>query len=126
MNARVAIELLLCQLIRSIEAKTPDANATHSVDTKQEILNILQAQSPKLAALLHHSSLEIDGKKVIINAENDFAQKQLLQSKGLLEGILNKVLQQECNLVVGVGDSVKQENNIEDAIRALFDGEEVR
>ena len=126
MNARVAIELLLCQLIRSVEAKKPDVNATHPVDTKQEILSILQAQSPKLAALLHHSSMEVDGKKVIINAENDFAQKQLLQSKGLLEGILNKVLQQECILVVGVADSVKQENNIEDTIRALFDGEEVR
>jgi len=126
MNARVAIELLLCQLIRSTEAKLPQTNNTPTADTKQEILNTLQTHSPKLAALLHHSSMKIDGKKIVINAENDFAQKQLLQSKELLERVFKEVLRHECRLAVGVVDSVKQENNIEDTIRALFDGEEVR
>jgi DNA polymerase-3 subunit gamma/tau len=126
MNTRVAVELLLCQLIRSIEARPPQINDTPTVNMKQDILNTLQTHSPKLAALLHHSSMKIEGKKVVINAENDFAQKQLLQSKGLLERIFKKVLKHECNLTVGVVDRVKQENNIEDTIRALFDGEEVR
>ena len=126
MNARVAIELLLCQLTRSNEAKPLDVSDAPITDTKQEILNILQAQSPKLAALLHHSSLKIDGKKIVISAENDFAQKQLLQSKGLLEKVFEKVLQHDCTLAVSIIDSVKQDNNIEDTIRALFDGEEVR
>jgi DNA polymerase-3 subunit gamma/tau len=129
MNARVAFELLLCQLIRSVVMpKTQDnsVNQANHGDLKQEILKALQARSPKLAALIHRSTLDIDGRSVSVTVENDFAQKQLLRSKEILTSVLKKVLNQEPNLHVGVSENVKKENSIEDTIRVLFDGEEVR
>ena len=129
MNARVALELLLCQLIRSVVMPKTQGNSVHQVnhgDLKQEILKALQARSPKLAALIHRSTLDIDGRSVSVTVENDFAQKQLLRSKEILTSVLKKVLNQEPNLHVGVSENVKKENSIEDTIRVLFDGEEVR
>ena len=129
MNARVALELLLCQLIRSVvmlETQDNSVNQANHGDLKQEILKALQARSPKLAALIHRSTLDIDGRSVSVIVENDFAQKQLLRSKEILTSVLKKVLNQEPNLHVGVSGNVKKENSIEDTIRVLFDGEEVR
>jgi len=129
MNARVALELLLCQLIRSVvmlETQDNSVNQANHGDLKQEILKALQARSPKLAALIHRSTLDIDGRSVSVTVENDFAQKQLLRSKEILTSVLKKVLNQEPNLHVGVSGNVKKENSIEDTIRVLFDGEEVR
>jgi len=129
MNARVALELLLCQLIRSVVMPKTQGNSVHQVnhgDLKQEILKALQARSPKLAALIHRSTLDIDGRSVSVTVENDFAQKQLLRSKEILTSVLKKVLNQEPDLHVGVSENVKKENSIEDTIRVLFDGEEVR
>lgn len=126
MNARVAIELLLCQLIRSIDKVPVQKNEGCRGDIKEEMLKILQMQSPKLAAIVHNSSIKKEGKTIAIAAENDFAQKQLLHSKGMLEIILKKLLQEDCTLRVNIADEVKKENNLEDTIRVLFDGEEVR
>jgi DNA polymerase-3 subunit gamma/tau len=131
MNARVALELLLCQLIRSVVMPKAQDNSANTArqnqgDLKQQILKALQARSPKLAALMHQSTLDINGRDVSVTVENDFAQKQLLRSKEIIASVLKQVLDQEPNLHVGVSENTKKENSIEDTIRVLFDGEEVR
>jgi DNA polymerase-3 subunit gamma/tau len=126
MNARIALELLLCQLVRSGTATSGRENNTNHQDFKQDIFKALQVRSPKLAALVHKSVVKVVGKDVSITADNEFTQKQLLQSKEVLETVFKKVLNQEANLNVAVAENTKKENNLENTIRVLFDGEEVR
>ncbi len=126
MNARVAFELLLCQLIRSIDQNPKHVENTRRGDLKEELVKILQVESPKLAAIVHNSAIKRDGKAIAIAAANDFAEKQLVHSKKLLETIFKNLLKEDCTLQVHVADEVKKENNLEDTIRVLFDGEEVK
>jgi DNA polymerase-3 subunit gamma/tau len=126
MNVRVAMELLLCQLVRSTGAVLAQEKTNVVGDVKQKILDALQAQSPKLAALIHQSSVKVEGKDVFINAENDFAQKQLERSKEILQAILKNVLNHECTMHLGIAENQKKGNDLEDTIRVLFDSEEVR
>jgi DNA polymerase III gamma/tau subunit len=126
MNARVAVELILCQLVTSTTRNPSPETKTNKGDFKQEIFSALKVRSPKLAALVHKSAVKIDGKDVAITADSEFTQKQLLQGKGTIESVLKKVLSDESSLRVEVADNAKKENSLEDTIRVLFDGEEVR
>ena len=126
MNARVALELLLCQLVRSSNQNVTQESTANKNDFKQEIFSALKVRSPKLAALVHKSAVKMDGKDVSITADNEFTQKQLLEGKGTIESVLKKVLSPESSLRVEVAENAKKDNSLEDTIRALFDGEEVR
>ena len=126
LNPRIAFELVLCQLIRSTAVADSDEASPEYEDVKQKIMKALQAHSPKLAALVHKSEVKVEGNEVAITAENDFVQQQLQQGKDLLAAVLKKVLKQEPKLQVGIAEKARKENSLEDTIRALFDGEEVR
>jgi DNA polymerase-3 subunit gamma/tau len=126
MNARVAVELILCQLVRSTTRNPSPETKTNKSDFKQKIFSALKVRSPKLAALVHKSAVKMDGKDVAITADSEFTQKQLLQGKGTIESVLKKMLSDESSLRVEVADNAKKENSLEDTIRVLFDGEEVR
>jgi hypothetical protein len=95
-------------------------------DLKEELVRMLQIESPKLAAIVHNSSIKRDGKAIAITVANDFAEKQLMHSKKPLEKIFKNLLQEDCTLHVYIADEAKKENNLEDTIRVLFDGEEVK
>jgi DNA polymerase-3 subunit gamma/tau len=125
MNTRVAAELLFCQLVKSVDAPPVQREDANPGDIKQEILKVLQVQSPKLAALVQNAAMKVDGSNLHIGVENDFSRKTLLASQGFLEAIFKKVLKHEIDLHVDVAGKTK-ENNLEETIRALFDGEEVR
>jgi DNA polymerase-3 subunit gamma/tau len=125
-NARVAFELILFQLIGNEETVVTTKNSAQGVDIKQEIFKKLQAHSPKLAALIHKSKIKVNGKDVFITAENDFVRQQFLSSRKALEAAVTKVLHQEVHLQVDVAQETKKGNSLEDTIRVLFDGEEVR
>jgi hypothetical protein len=94
-------------------------------DFKGQMLTVLQTQSPKLAALIQNSSVEIEEKTVRITVDQDFSRNLLVNSKDLVEKIMKKILKRDVSLLVETGEK-KKENNLENAIRALFDGEEVR
>jgi DNA polymerase-3 subunit gamma/tau len=126
MNARVAVELLLCQLVRSGATTAVQEKNTNKDDFKQRLFRALQSHSPKLAALVHKSGIKVMGQDVSIIAENEFTQKQLLQSKKEIENVLEKVLGRETSLSVQVAENDKKAHSLEDTIRVLFDGEEVR
>jgi len=125
MNTRVATELLFCQLLKSVDTPPAQQKDADPGDIKQEILKVLQVQSPKLAALVQNSAVKVDGPNLHIGVENDFSKTALVASQGVLEAIFKKVLKHDIAMHVEVADK-KKENNLEETIRALFDGEEVR
>jgi DNA polymerase-3 subunit gamma/tau len=125
MNTRIALELLFFQILGSIEAPPGQQDSGNPEDIKQEILKVLQVQSPKLAALVQGSTIFVEGSNVRIGVKDDFAKKMLTSSQGVLQTILVKLLKHDVAIHVDVVNA-KKENNLEETIRALFDGEEVR
>jgi len=125
MNSRVATELMFFQLLKSIETPPAQQKDANPGDIKQEILRVLQVQSPKLAALVQNSIVQVDGSNLCIRVENDFSKTALVAGQGILEAVFKKVLKHDIAMNVEVADK-KKENNLEETIRALFDGEEVR
>jgi DNA polymerase-3 subunit gamma/tau len=126
MNTRIAIEILFCRLTEDERAVPATNDRADRSDFKQELVSALQAQSPKLAALIEKSSVAVEQNNVRITADHDFVGKMLLSSRSILEATFKKLLKHEVGLQVDVGQNVKKENSLEDTIRALFDGEEVR
>lgn len=125
-NTRIVIELLFCQLIQGDGPAQVTKDRADKGDFKQQLLAVLQAQSPKLSALIQKSSVEVKENNVRVTVDQEFSRKILTGSKDLLETIMKKILTRDVTLLVEVGENIKKENNLEDAIRALFDGEEVR
>lgn len=124
-NTRIAIELLFCRLIQGNDPAAVTKSPAEKGDFKGQMLTVLQTQSPKLAALIQNSSVEIEEKTVRITVDQDFSRNLLVNSKDLVEKIMKKILKRDVSLLVETGEK-KKENNLENAIRALFDGEEVR
>ncbi len=125
MNTRIALELVFFQLLTVLEAPPPKQNSGNPGDIKETILRVLQVQSPKLAALIQGSALTADGADVCINVKDDFAKSTLISNQGVLQTILKKLLNRDVSIRVVVANE-KKANNLEETIRALFDGEEVR
>lgn len=125
-NTRIAIELVFCQLLQIDGPAPTPREGMNRGDLKQQLLAVLQAKSPKLAALIQKSSLETDEKNVRITVDQEFSRKILVDSGHLLQAVLKKILKRDIDLLVEVAENKKKENNLENAIRALFDGEEVR
>ncbi len=126
MNTRIAAELLFCRLAMGNDPLPEKHGQASASDFNDELQKALQVQSPKLSALIQSSSIEVEGKNVRITVDQDFSRKLLMSSKDILEKTLKQVLKHDVVLQVDVGQNVKKDNNLEDAIRALFDGEEVR
>lgn len=126
MNTRIAAELLFCRLAMGNDPLPQKHGQASANDFSDELQKALQVQSPKLSALIQSSSIEVEGKNVRITVDQDFSRKLLMSSKDILEKTLKQVLKHDVVLQVDVGQNVKKDNNLEDAIRALFDGEEVR
>ncbi len=125
-NTRIAVEILFCQLIENDKAIPSTNDRRDKGDFKQELVKLLQAHSPKLAALIEKSSVVVEENNVRITADHDFVGKMILNSRSILEETFKKLLKRTVGLQVDVGENVKKENSLEDTIRALFDGEEVR
>ncbi len=125
-NTRIAIELIFCQLLQIDGPAPTPREVTNKGGLKEQLLAVLQAKSPKLAALIQKSSLKTDEKSVRITVDQEFSRKILVDSGHLLQAVLKKILKRDIALRVEVAENKKNENNLENAIRALFDGEEVR
>jgi DNA polymerase-3 subunit gamma/tau len=133
-NVRIAIELLLSQLILSIgepEVQNPDTN-THNAtsqqtkDAKMLLSAALEKNNPKLAAIIHKASIEQDNNTITISVLNEFSQRELLNNKDLLESILNTALSGTYQVTVQLEQPSKKGNSLIDTIKVMFDGEEVR
>jgi len=133
-NVRIAIELLLSQLVlnmpHSQEQKSKnDSDARASLDTsdlKRKIFDPLQKKSPKLAGIVQKSTIAEDAHNVIITVEDEFSEKQLIDNHRIIESIVKEKINPNHSLIIQRTRKTKQVNGFVDAIKTLFDGEEVR
>ncbi|UCD20247.1 MAG: DNA polymerase III subunit gamma/tau [candidate division WOR-3 bacterium] len=125
MNTRIALELVFFQLLTVLEGPPAKQNGGNPGNIKEAILRVLQVQIPKLAALIQGSAVTADGAYVCISVKDDFAKSTLMSNQGVLQTILKKLLNRDVSIRVVVANE-KKANNLEETIRALFDGEEVR
>ncbi len=125
MNARIAVELLLLQLMKSIDPPSAVRNDGGPADIKKEIVNALEESSPKLAALVRSAVVSVEGADVHINAKDDFARNMLSASQSALEEILRRSLKKNITVRFDLA-ARKVDNNFEDKIKTQFNAEEVR
>lgn len=131
-NVRVAIELLLSQLIfNRAEQSTPKTNhiphKTHNTkDTKKLLSSVLEKNNPKLAGIIHKADIEENKNNIIISVENEFSQRELLNNRETLSSIIKKALNADYDVTVRLGQTPKKENSFINTIKVMFDGEEVR
>jgi len=86
----------------------------------------MQSFSPKLAGIVCDADLNKSGKDVIISAKSDFSRKQLEENKKTLESVLKTLLPGEFTLTIDMTEQKEKKNNLAEAIKNLFDGEEVK
>jgi DNA polymerase-3 subunit gamma/tau len=133
-NIRIAIELLLSQLVLSIshlqehksknEDVIPAPNNTN--DLKSKLLESLQKKSPKLAGVVQKSAVTEDAHHVIITVEDEFSEKQLIDNRRIVELIVKEKVNPKHTLIIQRTHGTKKVNGFVDAIKTMFDGEEIR
>jgi len=134
MNVRIATELLFSQLI--LYFTNPEkqnsgsiSNASSSkkdVDIKEALCQGLQKSTPKLAGLIHKAEIKKSSNGVTIFVENEFSKRELISKQTKLESILKTLLNANVTLNVEITQQKKEDDNLIQTIRVLFDGEEVR
>ncbi len=131
-NVRVAVELLLSQLIlnlteRPSQKTNPVPNTKQNTnDTKKLLSSILEKNNPKLAGIIHKAEIEEDKNNLIILVENEFSQRELLNNRETLTSIVKKTLNADYDVTIQLCQTPKKENNLINTIKVMFDGEEVR
>jgi DNA polymerase-3 subunit gamma/tau len=146
-NPRVAMELLLSQLVIQGSTRIPVLNpgpgqgaqdpivvkdsapdiAPAAVDLRQGMLDALSKQSPRLAGLLHKAEISKEGRAVVIKADTEFSRKELQQNQKVLLEIIKKLAGVDAELSIRREDAVKKEiDTMAQKIKTMFDGEEVR
>jgi len=131
-NARVALELLLSQIILNLSKDTKKQDnldnhrSQNETNFKEKLHHALQISSPKLAGIIQKSRVDNDGNNLIITVENEFSKNQLLNNQGILESVLKKVMHLDCRLNIQLNQEPKKEDEFINTIKTMFDGEEVR
>jgi len=126
-NTRIAIELLLSQLaVDSLwtNTKQKDNHISSPEDIKSLLISSLENRSPRLTGIIHKTTIKKEKKNVIIQTDNEFSKTELLNNHKMLEDVLKKLLGEDISLDIQI--PTKEENNIIQTIKTLFDGEEVR
>jgi DNA polymerase-3 subunit gamma/tau len=133
-NIRIAIELLLSHLVVSVphsqEYMNKNESKTHATidtnDLKTKLLASLQKKSPKLAGIVQKSAVTEDAHKVIITVGDEFSEKQLIDNRRIIELIVKEKVNPQHTLIIQRTHGTKQANGFVDAIKTMFDGEEIR
>jgi DNA polymerase-3 subunit gamma/tau len=146
-NPRVAMELLLSQLVIQGSIRTPSSNpgsgqgvqdllvvkdstpdaAPLTVDIRQGMLDALAKKSPRLAGTLTKAEISREGKVVVIKADTEFSKKELQQSQKTLLEIVKKLAGADVELSIRREDAAQKEiDTMAQKIKTMFDGEEVR
>lgn len=133
-NPRIALELLLAQLTSENSAgdRRPMENNQNIFDSKNDItkknrfIKHLGRKSPKLAAIIYQTEVELNGKNLEILANSDFQQKELLDNKKILNEATKDIFGEDVSLHIKLGAAQKNSTNLADTIKTMFDGEEVR
>ncbi len=135
-NVRVVMELLFSRLVFGLSSSAGSARETSNeksttnpegkVNLKEKLFERVQSFSPKLAGIVCDADFNKSGKDVIISAKSDFSRRQLEENKKALESALKNLLPGEFTLTIDMTEQKEKKNNLAEAIKDLFDGEEVR
>ncbi len=133
-NVRIATELLFSQLILNLtnpekQSNKSISNASSSVedvDIKKALCLGLEKSAPKMAGIIHKAEIKKSSHGITIFVENEFSKREVISKQAKLESILKTVVGSHITLNVEIAQQKKEENNLIQTIRVLFDGEEVR
>lgn len=132
-NPRIALELLLAQLASGFtgearQAKNNQGNfeSQKGVTDKERLISHLGRKSPKLAAIIYQTEVELNGEDLEIRVNNEFHHRALIENKKVLDEVMKEVFGEGFSLHVKLSESQKNKTNLADTIKTMFDGEEVR
>jgi DNA polymerase-3 subunit gamma/tau len=137
-NARVALELLLSQLVLANSTKRPNhkkpktANpgenmtANEAGGIKEKLFRRLQENGPKLAGIIHQADIRQEGDAVFITVDNEFSQKQLQGSAGRLRSTLKDITGKDVTVTFQLIQPNRKNDTFIETMKGLFDAEEVR
>jgi len=136
-NARVALELLLSQLVlpgdkrRTYEDKPKNNPGKQSTvreagGIKEELFGRLQKNGPKLAGIIHQADIRQEGTTILITVDNEFSQKQLQGNAGRLRTTLKDITGQDVTVTLRLAEQNQKDDKFIETMKGLFDAEEVR
>ncbi len=133
-NPRIALELLLAQLTsggfigesRQIKNNQKNFDSQKGVTDKERLINQLSRKSPKLAAIIYQTEVELNGEKLEILVNNEFQHRALMENQKVLDEAMEHVFGEGFSLHIKLSEAQKNKTNLADTIKTMFDGEEVR
>ncbi|MGQ9464553.1 MAG: DNA polymerase III subunit gamma/tau [bacterium] len=128
-NPRIALELLFAQLTSSFssgENKQTKFESQKVISNKERLIAHLGKKSPKLAAVLYQTEIELNGKTLEIMFNNEFQQKALIDNQKTISEALKDTFGEDYTLHIRPVESHKNSSSLADTIKSMFDGEEVR
>ncbi len=127
LNTRIGLELLLSQLTLLRPGSTDNKKRFEEEQSlKSHLFRAFQKKSPKLAGIISNAKIDRNGDIVDIMVENDFSLEQLQKSQSHLKSLLKDITGKDCQLNIHLAESHKNENELMNKIKVLFDGEEIR
>ncbi len=135
-NSRIAVELLFSHLTLKSGKKNnsnpgskveTDVPTNGVVDFKSRLSMVLLKESPRLAALIHHTDIIEDGRKITFRTENEYILGQLTRHRQRLSTIIQEIMPGgfELNFIVAEYKE-KEDKNLIETIKGLFDSEEIK
>ena len=135
-DIRIAVELLFSNLVIYLtkpiqrnadngQIKDPP-NPNKKVSIKEELFTGLQKNNPKLAGIIHKAGIKKNDNEITFVVGNEFSKREIINSQRKLEPILRKMVKTDLKIKVELAESKKEENDLIQTIKALFDGEEIR
>lgn len=135
-NARVALELLLSQLVLPGSEDKPNPGkgkkgSGQSIErgtggVKEQLFRRLQKNGPKLAGIIHRADVRQQGSAITITVDNEFSQKQLQDSAGRLRSTLKDITGKDVTVTLRLIQPDKKNDTFIETMKGLFDAEEIR
>ncbi|MEO0184374.1 MAG: DNA polymerase III subunit gamma/tau [candidate division WOR-3 bacterium] len=135
-NPRIALELLFAQLVSNYQTNNVKPLKTDrdifetqkAGGSKDQLVAQVSKKSPKLAAIIHQTDIELNGTILDIVVRNEFQKKELLNTNNqkIINEALKNILGEGFSLNIKIGEAKENAESLEQTIKTMFDGEEVR
>jgi len=135
-NARVALELLLSQLVLPVSEEHPNPGKRNKGSgkgikdstggVKEQLFQRLQKNGPKLAGIIRRADVHQQGNAITITVDNEFSQKQLQDSAGRLRSTLKDIAGKDVTVTFQLIQPDKKDDTFIETMKGLFDAEEIR
>lgn len=135
-NARVALELLLSQLVLPDSEEQPNPGKRKrgsgkgiersTGGVKEQLFQRLQKNGPKLAGIIHRADVRQQSNAITITVDNEFSHKQLQDSAGRLRSTLKDIAGKDVTVTFQLIQPDKKNDTFIETMKGLFDAEEIR